>query len=51
MMNNNRLGPFDVYKGDRIAQIIIMRNETKDWKEVTELDDTRRGTGGFGSSG
>src|SRR6201985_841368 len=51
LMTNNRLGPFEIYKGNRIAQMIIMKNEITAWKEVTELDDTKRGAGGFGSTG
>src|ERR1700748_399352 len=51
MMINNRLGAFEVYKGDRIVQIIIIKNETTSWKEVAELDGTKRGARGFGSTG
>jgi dUTP pyrophosphatase len=47
-----------VYKGDRIAQIRVMQDieaamfgERIIWKEVEELSDTKRGKGGFGSTG
>ena len=37
--------------GDRIAQLVIMKVESLEFKEVEELNDSERGTGGFGSSG
>jgi dUTP pyrophosphatase len=37
--------------GDRIAQIIIMPLPKVTFKEVSELSETERGDGGFGSSG
>jgi dUTP pyrophosphatase len=39
-----------VKAGDRIAQLIICRYERVEWEEA-ELNETRRGPGGFGSSG
>ncbi len=42
--------PYRVHKGDRIAQMVIARYESIEWEEG-ELNDTRRGEGGFGSSG
>src|ERR1051326_2527642 len=42
--------PYDVRPGDRIAQMVIARYEPVEWEEG-ELADSRRGTGGFGSSG
>ena len=46
------LGTMDyvIEKGDRIAQMVIARYETVEWDEG-ELADSRRGEGGFGSSG
>lgn len=41
---------FTVHDGDRIAQMVIAKHETAIWDEVTELGDTDRGTGGFGST-
>ena len=38
-------------KGDRIAQMIIKKNEDVELVEVDELSDTERGVGGFGSTG
>lgn len=37
--------------GDRIGQLMIIKTEEAHWQEVEELDDSDRGTGGFGSSG
>ncbi len=42
--------PYQVHKGDRIAQMVIARYESVEWEEV-ELNETIRGAGGFGSSG
>lgn len=36
--------------GDRIAQLIFIKYDTVDFKEVEELEDTDRGEGGFGST-
>ncbi|RYE79549.1 MAG: dUTP diphosphatase [Myxococcales bacterium] len=38
-------------RGDRIAQLVIQRYETADFVEVDSLDETARGTGGYGSTG
>lgn len=38
-------------RGDRIAQLVIQKVPTVDLIEVNELDETDRGSGGFGSSG
>lgn len=42
--------PYLVRKGDRIAQMVIARYEVIEWEEA-ELSQSRRGAGGFGSSG
>jgi dUTP pyrophosphatase len=42
--------PYAIHRGDRIAQLIIARYEAVEWDE-TELTDSLRGSGGFGSSG
>ena len=42
--------PYTIHAGDRIAQMIIARYEAVEWVEA-ELADSRRGAGGFGSSG
>ncbi|NML95224.1 dUTP diphosphatase [Novosphingobium olei] len=42
---------FAIRRGDRIAQLVIAPVTRAGWVEVSELDDTERGTGGFGSTG
>lgn len=42
---------FSIENGDRIAQMVIAKHELAEWIEVTELKTTKRGTGGFGSTG
>ncbi|CAD7672905.1 unnamed protein product [Nyctereutes procyonoides] len=42
---------FEVKKGDRIAQLICERIFYPEIEEVQVLDDTERGSGGFGSTG
>ena len=41
---------YQVHAGDRIAQMVISRYEAIEWEE-TELAESARGEGGFGSSG
>jgi dUTP pyrophosphatase len=41
---------YTIEPGDRIAQMVIAKYEPIEWEE-TELTDTVRGIGGFGSSG
>jgi dUTP pyrophosphatase len=43
--------PFTVADGDRIAQLVIAQHASVEWNEVTVLEDTSRGAGGFGSTG
>lgn len=43
--------PFVVENGERIAQLVIAKHERAEWIEVTELSETSRGAGGFGSTG
>ncbi len=40
-----------ISKGERIAQLVIQRVPVVQLQEVSELDETDRGAGGFGSSG
>jgi dUTP pyrophosphatase len=42
---------FTIENGERIAQLVIAKHERVAWKEVDELDETMRGSGGFGSTG
>lgn len=43
--------PFVIEDGERIAQMVVARHEQAAWEEVEVLDETRRGTGGFGHTG
>ncbi len=43
--------PFTIQKGDRIAQLIITKYERITWEQTESIDETERGTGGFGSTG
>jgi len=43
--------PFTIERGMRIAQMVIARYETVAWNVVEDLEETVRGTGGFGSTG
>jgi dUTP pyrophosphatase len=43
--------PFTIERGMRIAQMLIMPVPNVEIIEVTELDETARGTGGFGHTG
>jgi dUTP pyrophosphatase len=42
--------PYRVHPGDRIAQLVIAKYEAIEWSE-SDLGDSTRGAGGFGSSG
>ncbi len=46
-------GPDDfvIRRGDRIAQLVVAPVVQATWIEVTDLDETARGVGGFGSTG
>lgn len=43
--------PFLITDGERIAQMVIARHEQVEWSEVSVLDETERGAGGFGHTG
>ena len=42
---------FVVEDGERVAQLVIAKHEQADWEEVEVLNETKRGAGGFGSTG
>lgn len=48
---NHRLLPYAVHPGDRIAQLIISPVLKTIWEEVENLSKTKRGDGGYGSTG
>lgn len=43
--------PFEVMPGMKIAQMVIAKHEIAEFIEVESLDQTQRGSGGFGHSG
>lgn len=43
--------PFVIARGDRIAQLVPAPVQRAELREVDVLDDTPRGSGGFGSTG
>lgn len=43
--------PFTVNMGDRICQMVIAKHEQAEFVQVSTLDDTERGNGGFGHTG
>ena len=51
LVNTDPSDPYEVHRGDRIAQLVIQKVEEVVWEESDELDDTERGLGGFGHSG
>lgn len=42
---------FIIEDGERVAQLVIAKYEQADWEEVEVLNETKRGAGGFGSTG
>ena len=42
---------FTIRRGDRIGQLVIAPVVQASWAEVESLDETARGSGGFGSTG
>ncbi|MBQ6074026.1 MAG: dUTP diphosphatase [Bacteroidales bacterium] len=43
--------PFTVAPGERIAQMVVARHEKVEWEAAETLDESARGSGGFGSTG
>ncbi|MCK9543158.1 MAG: dUTP diphosphatase [Novosphingobium sp.] len=48
---NHGAAPFEILRGDRIAQLVLAPVVRASWLPVAELDETARGEGGFGSTG
>ena len=42
---------FEIKDGERVAQLVIARHENIVWELTTSLNETERGSGGFGSTG
>ena len=51
LLINHGSEPFEIHNADRIAQMIVASHETVKWEVGTDLSETARGEGGYGSSG
>ena len=51
LWNNNAHEWLSIKRGDRVAQLLIVPIAQVQVLKVDSLDDTERGTGGFGSTG
>lgn len=51
MIYNTSMDFFSINKGDRIAQMILLKYNEMEFDFVQEFDLTSRGDGGFGSTG
>ncbi len=51
LVNTDPLAPFEVVRGERIAQLVIQAVEHVNFVEVAELEESERGAGGFGHTG
>lgn len=51
VLRNDGKAPFTVSRGDRIAQLMFLPVLAAAFLPVEELDETARGTNGFGSTG
>ena len=51
LVNTDPKVPFEVNRGERIAQLVISKYEKISWDATEDLSQTERGDGGFGSTG
>ncbi len=51
LLINHGKAPFEIRRGDRIAQMVVAPVTRVVWESVAELPETERGAGGFGSTG
>ena len=51
LVNTDPDVPYEIYRGDRIAQLVICRVEEVRFAVVDSLEASERGEGGFGHSG
>ncbi|MBW0144866.1 dUTP diphosphatase [Sphingomicrobium clamense] len=51
LLINHGPDPFEVKRGERVAQLVPAAVTLASFEEVDALDDTDRGHGGFGSTG
>jgi dUTP pyrophosphatase len=51
ILKNSGDSTFEVKRGDRVAQLVLMKYVTPTWNVTTELAESERGDAGFGSTG
>jgi len=51
IMINLSTETYTINDGERICQMIISKHEKIEWDEVERINNTKRGTGGFGHTG
>lgn len=51
LLNTDRDEPFEIEPGDRVAQLLLTPFAPAEPVEVADLEETKRGLAGFGSSG
>jgi dUTP pyrophosphatase len=51
VINHDRSAPLRLARGERIAQLVVQRVERVAFREVSELPESARGSGGHGSTG
>ena len=51
LINHDPREPVELHRGDRVAQLVVQRVEQARFVEVETLPDSRRGDGGYGSTG
>jgi dUTP pyrophosphatase len=51
IMQNCGKAAYEIKKGEKIAQIVLAKYELAEIKEATDLTESTRGAGGFGSTG
>ena len=51
LINLDPTEPFEIHRGDRIAQLVVQAVSQVDWSPVESLPGSERGAGGFGHTG
>jgi len=51
LVNLDPTEPFELHRGDRIAQLVVLAVGRVTWQPVEALPDSERGAGGFGHTG
>jgi dUTP pyrophosphatase len=51
LVNTDSTRSYDIERGDRIAQLVLLGVEMIEWLVVDDLGSTERNTFGFGSTG